>query len=129
MHRYARNRHDKCPATMCKRSANALAAEHESIVAKEHYKRRYNTAAKHALEAIATRTSNSRVLACYVCGSFAGVVVVHKKHVMWGNFDPATEWFEFELVPNRSHGLSADDVRHIVCAGMYDNVVFKVVNK
>lgn len=112
---------------MCKRSHRALVSDHDSIVVTEKYHARFHAMETRALEMISTRAKCGRILACYVCGSLAGVVVVHKKHVMWGNFDPANGDFTFELVSGRSHGLSENDVRLICNAGKYDKVVFKPV--
>lgn len=124
MHRYARNRHDKCPATMCKRSHGAIVAEHDRIVASGKYDARFTASETHALEMISTRAKNGRVLACFVSNRLAGVVIVIDKRVLWGNFTPC-KGFTFEVVNNRSHGLSVDDVRCICGLDACDSVVFK----
>lgn len=128
MHRYARNRHDKCPATMCKRSHGALIARNDETVAAGKYAARFSASEARALEALSTHVKNGRVLACFVSGlmpnRLAGVVVVIDGRVLWGNFSPC-KGFKFEIVPHRTHGLSANDVRRICGLGSAESVVFK----
>ena len=65
-----------------------------------------------------------RLLACYALDDLVGIAIVRKEgYVVWRAYSPITgEFGNAKVVPQRSHGLCDNDVRHLSGYSLSDPV-------